>query len=83
MPASICTGGSFAGRICATPSGSEVRFDNSKLAQAEQVVAEVSRQLDITEHTLAREAKFTQPILPDVVEEYLRLEALALECWSA
>jgi chromosome segregation ATPase len=53
----------------ATSGGTDVHFDNTKLAQAEQVVGEVRRQLDISEHVLVQEAKFTDPMAIDVMDE--------------
>jgi DNA repair exonuclease SbcCD ATPase subunit len=53
----------------ATSNGGDVHIDNTKLAQAEQVVGEVRRQLDISEHVLAQEAKFTDPMEIDVLDE--------------
>lgn len=55
--------------LAATSSGAAVRFDQSSLAQAERVVADVSRTLDVEEHARAREAKFEEPAIPDVVNE--------------
>ena len=46
-----------------------VQFDHSKLAQAKQVVANIHKQLDVAEHVLAHEAKFTQSVPVDVVDE--------------
>ena len=53
----------------ATSTGTNVQIDNSKLAQAQKVIAEVRKQLDISEHVLAHEAKFTQPMQIDVIDE--------------
>lgn len=49
--------------------GGEMQIDAGKLAQAEQLVTEIRRQLHVAEHVLAREAKFTQPIAIDIVDE--------------
>ena len=46
-----------------------VRIDPSRLAEAERLVGEIHRQLNVAEHVLAREAKFTQPMVIDVVDE--------------
>ena len=46
-----------------------MQIDGGKLAQAEKLVAEIRQQLNVAEHVLAREAKFTQPIQIDVVDE--------------
>lgn len=53
----------------ATSTGTNVQIDNSKLAQAQKVIAEVRKQLDVSEHMLAHEAKFTQPMQIDVIDE--------------
>jgi hypothetical protein len=49
-------------------SNSHVEIDPGKLAQAEHLVGEIRQQLNIAEHVLAREAKFTQPIPVDVID---------------
>ena len=49
--------------------GSIVQVDAGKLAQAEKLVKEIQGQLLVAEHVLAREAKFTQPIAIDIVDE--------------
>lgn len=46
-----------------------VQFDHSKLAQAKQVIGNIHKQLDVAEHVLAHEAKFTQSVPVDVVDE--------------
>ena len=46
-----------------------VEFDHSKLAQAKQVIGDIHKQLDVAEHVLAHEAKFTQSIPVDAVDE--------------
>jgi hypothetical protein len=53
----------------ATAAASGSQIDSSKLAQAEQAVTEIRRQLDITDHMLAEEAHFTQPMHIDAVSE--------------
>ena len=56
--------------VVATSNGGDVHIDNTKLgARAEQVVGEVRRQLDISEQVLAQEAKFTDPMQIDVLDE--------------
>src|SRR5207302_4395805 len=50
-------------------AGKPCSIDASKLAQAEKLVADIRKQLNVAEHVLAREAKFTQPIpLVDTVD---------------
>jgi chromosome segregation ATPase len=59
-------------RLVQAASGScngNVQIDAGKLAQAEKLVAQIRQQLNVAEHVLAREAKFTQPIAIDVVDE--------------
>ncbi|HEX4795706.1 MAG TPA: hypothetical protein VH370_18090 [Humisphaera sp.] len=46
-----------------------VEFDHTKLAQAKQVIGDIHKQLDVAEHVLAHEAKFTQSIPVDAVDE--------------
>lgn len=53
----------------ATSNGSEVAIDDSKLAQAGRVIEQVRREIDVSEQTLAQEAKFSHPIKIDVVNE--------------
>jgi hypothetical protein len=49
-------------------SNSKVQIDVGKLAQAERLVAEIRQHLNVAEHVLAREAKFTQPIPVDAID---------------
>jgi len=49
--------------------GSGVEIDRSKLAQSEKLISEIKKQLDVAERVLAHEAKFTQPIEVDPVNE--------------
>jgi chromosome segregation ATPase len=57
-------------RLVQTAAGSGgVQVDAGKLAQAEKLVTEIRQQLHVAEHVLAREAKFTQPIAIDIVDE--------------
>jgi predicted nucleic acid-binding Zn-ribbon protein len=57
--------------VQAASAGSDtpVAFDHSKLAQAKQVVGEIRHHLDVAEHVLAHEAKFTDSVPVDVVSE--------------
>jgi len=55
--------------VKATGESTNIEVDNSKLAQAEKVVAEVQRQLDISDHMLAEEAKFSSPIAIETIDE--------------
>jgi hypothetical protein len=53
----------------ATAAGSGEAIDNSKLSQTELAVGEIRRQLDISDKMLAQEARFTQPMPIDTVNE--------------
>jgi hypothetical protein len=55
--------------VQATAAGSGEEIDNSKLAQATQAVGEIRRQLDISDRMLAQEARFSQPMPIDTVNE--------------
>ncbi|HEX4056169.1 MAG TPA: hypothetical protein VHX86_18060 [Tepidisphaeraceae bacterium] len=55
--------------VQATAVGTDVQVDNTKLAQAEKVVGDVRRQLAISEHMLAEEAKFAHAMPPDAIDE--------------
>ena len=55
--------------VQAASVGSDFQFDHSRLAQAQKVVGEIRKQLDVAEHVLAHEAKFTQPVPVDTVDE--------------
>jgi chromosome segregation ATPase len=46
-----------------------VNMDPTRLAEAERLVGEIRRQLNVAEHVLAREARFTQPIAIDTIDE--------------
>lgn len=49
--------------------GAGVQIDSSKLAQSEKLIAEIRKQLDVAERVLSHEAKFSQEIAVDVVNE--------------
>lgn len=55
--------------VQAASAGTEFQLDGGRLAEAQKVVADIRKQLDVTEHVLAHEAKFTQPIPVDAVDE--------------
>lgn len=55
--------------VQAASTGSQFQLDGGRLAEAQKVVGEIRKQLDVTEHVLAHEAKFTQPIPVDAVDE--------------
>jgi len=50
-------------------NGSSVSMDTSKLAQAQRLLVDVKKQLDVSERVLAHEARFTHPIPIDTVDE--------------
>ena len=56
--------------------GSGVQVDHSKLAQTEQLIAQIKKQLDVAERVLAHKAKFVDPIAiePTVNEKELLSE---------
>ena len=49
--------------------GSGVQIDHSKLAQTEQLIAQIKKQLDVAERVLAHKAKFVDPIPVSGVNE--------------
>lgn len=55
--------------VQAASVGSTVAIDNSKLAQTEKLIAEIKKRLDVAERVLAHEARFTQPIQVDAINE--------------
>jgi hypothetical protein len=55
--------------VQAASKGTQVLVDHSRLAQAQQVVGDIRKQLAVAEHVLAHEAKFTQAVPLDVVTE--------------
>lgn len=50
-------------------AGTDLQIDHSKLAQAQKVVADIHKQLDVAEHVLAHEAKFTHAVATDSIDE--------------
>ena len=55
--------------VQAAAVGSNVKMDNSKLAQTEKLIGEIQKRLDVAERVLARESEFVQPIEVSVVDE--------------
>lgn len=55
--------------IQAAGVGSGTPIDTSKLAQTQQLIAQIKRQLDIAERVLAHESKFVEPMPIDVLDE--------------
>ncbi len=55
--------------VKAAAVGSQVKVDNSKLAQTEKLIAQIKKRLDVHERVLAHETKFVQAIPVDAVPE--------------
>jgi hypothetical protein len=55
--------------VKAAAVGSQVKVDNSKLAQTEKLIAQIKKRLDVHERVLAHESKFIQAIPVDAVPE--------------
>ncbi|MGA2502061.1 MAG: hypothetical protein ABSH20_30325, partial [Tepidisphaeraceae bacterium] len=55
--------------VQAASVGSKVGVDNSKLAQTEKLIGQIKTQLDVAERVLAHEARFTEPMRIDVINE--------------
>ncbi|HPD30630.1 MAG TPA: hypothetical protein PLL20_11585 [Phycisphaerae bacterium] len=53
----------------AASTTSQVRVDNSKLAQTEKLIGDIKKRLDVAERVLAHEAQFVRPIEIDVISE--------------
>ena len=49
--------------------GSQFKVDNTKLAQAEKLIGQIRKRLDIAERVLAHEARFTEAIPVDTITE--------------
>jgi hypothetical protein len=55
--------------IQAASIGSGSRIDTSKLAQTQKLIADIKKQLDVSERVLAHESRFIEPMVIDVVDE--------------
>ena len=55
--------------IQAASVGSGSRIDTSKLAQTQKLIADIKKQLDVSERVLAHESRFVEPMVIDVVDE--------------
>ncbi len=55
--------------IRAASVGSGMKFDNSKIAQTEQLIGQIKKRLDVAERVLAHESNFVQAIPVDVLDE--------------
>jgi DNA repair exonuclease SbcCD ATPase subunit len=55
--------------VQAASAGTKFQLDGGRLAQAQNVVDDIRKQLAVTEHVLAHEAKFTRPIPVDAIDE--------------
>jgi hypothetical protein len=54
----------------ASSAGTSVQIDNSKLAQAERLIAQIKNKLDTSERVLAYEGKLAEPVQTDPVSEH-------------
>lgn len=55
--------------VKAASVGSPIHVDDSKLAQTEQLIADIQKRLDVAERVLAHESRFVQAIPVDTVVE--------------
>lgn len=55
--------------VQAAAVGSKLNIDHSKLAQTQKVLADIKKQLDVAERVLAHEAKFSEEIKVDTIDE--------------
>jgi len=53
----------------ASAAGSQIEFDNNKIAQTEKLISQIQKRLDVAERVLAHESKFVQPLPLDSVDE--------------
>ncbi len=54
--------------VKAASVGSGMSFDNSKIAQTEQLIGQIKKRLDVAERVLAHESKFVQPIEIETID---------------
>jgi len=55
--------------VQAASVGSRIQVNQTKLAQAKKLIAQVKNRLDVAERVLAHEARFTEPIATDTISE--------------
>jgi len=55
--------------VKASSVGTNVAFDNSKLAQSQKLIDDIKKQLDVAERVLAHQSRFVDPIRIDVVSD--------------
>ncbi len=55
--------------VQAASVGSGSRIDTSKLAQTQRLIADIKKQLDVSERVLAHESRFVEPMVIDVLDE--------------
>lgn len=55
--------------VQAASAGSNFELDHTKLAQTQKLIGDIRKRLDVAERVLAHEARFTQPIEIDAVNE--------------
>lgn len=61
--------------VQAAATGTKLSLDKSKLAKTERLIADIKKQLDVAEHVLAHEAKFTDVLPADAVVDEKALVA--------
>ena len=55
--------------VQAASVGSKVQMDNTKLAQAEKLIGQIKKRLDVAERVLAHETRFTESIPMETISE--------------
>lgn len=55
--------------VKAASVGTNIKVDNSKIAQTEKLIAQIEKRLDVAERVLAHESQFVQDIPVDTVPE--------------
>jgi flagellar biosynthesis chaperone FliJ len=55
--------------VQAASVGSGSSIDTSKLAQTQQLIAQIKKQLDVSERVLAHESRFVEPMVIDTLDE--------------
>ncbi len=55
--------------VRAASVGSKIQMDNTKLAQAEKLIGEIKKRLDVAERVLAHEARFTELIPMETISD--------------
>ena len=55
--------------VQAASVGSGATIDTSKLAQTQKLIADIKKQLDVSERVLAHESRFVEPMVIDTLDE--------------